>query len=104
MKEAALRRMESPSSKPSRFKARDRLLTLLEALWLCAVPPPPRTLEHEDRRCYYAQFWTQYRPADLRVAWSTPARGPGLSRLLTWRETLLNAEWPRRHAASFPQI
>ena len=32
MKEAARRRMNSPSSKPIRFKARDRLLTFLEAL------------------------------------------------------------------------
>lgn len=32
MKEAALRRMDAPSSKPIRFKASDRLLTFLEAL------------------------------------------------------------------------
>jgi hypothetical protein len=32
MKEAALGRMASPSSKPIHFKARDRLLTLPEAL------------------------------------------------------------------------
>jgi integrase/recombinase XerD len=32
MKEAALRRMDAPSSKPIRFQASDRLLTFLEAL------------------------------------------------------------------------
>ena len=32
MKEAALRRMDAPSSKPARFKAGDRLLAFLEAL------------------------------------------------------------------------
>ena len=32
MKEAALRRMDAPSSKPTRFKASDRLLAFLEAL------------------------------------------------------------------------
>jgi integrase/recombinase XerD len=32
MKEAALRRMDAPSSKPVRFKAHDRLLAFLEAL------------------------------------------------------------------------
>jgi hypothetical protein len=32
MKEAALRRMDAPSSKPIRFKVSDRLLTFLEAL------------------------------------------------------------------------
>ena len=32
MKEAALRRVEAPSSRPIRFKARDRLLAFLEAL------------------------------------------------------------------------
>jgi hypothetical protein len=42
--------------------------------------------------------------ADLRMAGSTPARGPGLIRLLTWREAFLDAKWPRRHAASHPQI
>jgi hypothetical protein len=32
MKEAALKRMEVPSSKPVIFKARDRLLAFLETL------------------------------------------------------------------------
>ena len=32
MKEAALKRMDSPSSKPVLFKARDRLLEFLERL------------------------------------------------------------------------
>ena len=32
MKEAALRRINGPSSKPIRFRARDRLLSFLEAL------------------------------------------------------------------------
>jgi integrase/recombinase XerD len=32
MKEAALKRMDAPSSKPVRFKANDRLLAFLEAL------------------------------------------------------------------------
>jgi hypothetical protein len=32
MKEAALKRMDPPSSKPARFKAGDRLLAFLEAL------------------------------------------------------------------------
>ena len=32
MKEAALRRMDAPSSKPARFKAGDRLLAFLETL------------------------------------------------------------------------
>ena len=32
MKEAALKRMDAPSSKPVIFKARDRLLAFLEAL------------------------------------------------------------------------
>ena len=32
MKDAALRRVEAPASSPVRFKARDRLLTFLEAL------------------------------------------------------------------------
>ena len=32
MKEAALKRMDAPSSKPVRFKAKDRLLDFLEGL------------------------------------------------------------------------
>jgi integrase/recombinase XerD len=32
MKEAALKRMDAPSSKPVRFKAGDRMLAFLEAL------------------------------------------------------------------------
>ena len=32
MKEAALKRMDAPSSQPVRFKATDRLLAFLEAL------------------------------------------------------------------------
>ena len=54
MKEAALRRMDRPTSKSTRFSAGDRLLAFLETFQLCSVPTPLCLREYRVRRRYSA--------------------------------------------------
>jgi len=54
MKQAALERMDAPSTKPVRFEAKDRLLHFLEWLGLCAVGTPLPPLRKGGRRKHSA--------------------------------------------------